>query len=160
MFLVSWVLHILLTYHRSDYSKLPDEDAIMKAMRDAGVRPGNYFTPWGDGPKAMASPEWQEKCRQGPCALINVRPSEVPNMGKSLAAWFVFILVVSVFVAYLTGRTNGAGVAGCSAFMAYGLGEVMNTVWKAQKASTTAKHVLDGLVFALVTAGTFGWLWP
>ena len=81
---------------------------------------------------------------------------------------FVFILVVSVFVAYLTGRTHDPGanylsvfrVAGCSAFMAYGLGEVMNTIWKAQKGSTTVKHMLDGLIYALVTAGTFGWLWP
>ena len=63
VFLVSWVTHMLLTYHRSDYAKLPDEDAIMAAMREAGVQPGNYFTPWGDGPKDMANPEWQEKCR-------------------------------------------------------------------------------------------------
>ena len=168
VFLVSYVTHMLLTYHRSDYSKLPDEDAVMTAMREAGVQPGNYFMPHGVGPKAMASPEWQEKCSKGPVGLLNVLPSGPPNMGKSLGAWFVFIIVVSVFVAYLTGRTQETGahylavfrVAGCSAFMAYGLGEAMNTIWKAQKGSTTVKHMFDGLVYALVTAGTFGWLWP
>jgi hypothetical protein len=25
---------------------------------------------------------------------------------------------------------------------------------------TTAKFVIDGLVYGLVTVGTFGWLWP
>ena len=168
VFLVSWLTHMLLTYHRSDYAKLPSEEDVMKAMRDAGVQPGNYFMPHGTGPKDMANPEWQEKCRLGPVGLLNIRPNGVPNIGKSLGVWFVFLLVVSVFVAYLTGRTLGPGthylgvfqIAGCSAFMAYGLGEVMNSIWKAQKGSTTAKHMFDGLIYALVTAGTFGWLWP
>jgi hypothetical protein len=25
---------------------------------------------------------------------------------------------------------------------------------------TTIRHVVDGLVYALLTAGAFGWLWP
>jgi hypothetical protein len=25
---------------------------------------------------------------------------------------------------------------------------------------TTIKEVIDGLVYGLLTAGTFGWLWP
>lgn len=168
VFLVSWVTHMLLTYHRSDYTAPPNEAAVMKALREAGVGEGNYFMPHADGPKAMSSPEWIEKCKQGPVAMMNVMPAGPPNMGKSLGTWFVFVLVVSVFVAYLTGQTRGPGaeylavfqVAGCTAFLAYGLGEAMNSIWRAQKWSTTAKHMFDGLVYALVTAGTFGWLWP
>ena len=168
VFLLSWVLHMLLTYHRSDYGRLANEDAVMAAMREAGVKPGNYFMPHADGPKAMSSPEWIEKCKQGPVGLVNLMPSGPPSMGKSLATWFVFLLVVGVFVAYLTGRTQAPGthylavfrVAGCSAFLAYGLGEAMNSIWKSQKWSTTFKSMFDGLVYALVTAGTFGWLWP
>lgn len=168
VFLLSWVTHMLLTYHRSDYAQMPDEDAVMAAMREAGVGPGNYFMPHGDGPQAMSSPEWIEKCKKGPVGMVNVMPSGPPNMGRSLGVWFVFLVVVSIFVAYLAGRTLGAGahylgvfrVAGCTAFLAYGLGEAMNSIWKAQKWSTTFKHMFDGLLYALVTAGTFGWLWP
>lgn len=168
VFLVSWVTHMLLTYHRSDFGQMPNEADVMKAMRDAGVGPGNYFMPHADGPSAMNSPEWIDKCKAGPVGLVHVMPSGPPNMGKSLGMWFVFLVVVSIFVAYLTGRTLGPGadylmvfrVAGTTAFMAYGLGEVMNTIWKAQKGSTTVKHMFDGLIYALVTAGTFGWLWP
>lgn len=168
VFLVSWVTHMLLTYHRSNFGQIPNEDAVMAALREAGVGPGNYFMPHADGPKAMSSPEWLDKCKQGPVGIVNILPSGPPNMGKSLGKWFLFLLVVSLFVAYLAGRTQapGAGylgvfrVAGCSAFMAYSLGEAMNTIWKGQKGSTTVKYMFDGLVYALVTGGTFGWLWP
>jgi hypothetical protein len=33
-------------------------------------------------------------------------------------------------------------------------------VWKQKPWSMTFKHVFDGLVYALLTAGVFGWLWP
>jgi hypothetical protein len=44
--------------------------------------------------------------------------------------------------------------------MAYGLGNLSNSIWKGQPWSMTIKEVIDGLVYALLTAGTFGWLWP
>ena len=168
VFFLSWLMHMVLTYHRSNYAKLPDEDKVMAAMREAGLQPGNYHCPHAGSPKEMGSPEWIEKCKQGPVAMINVLPSGPPNMGKYLGTWFVFCVVVAVFVAYLTGRTQGPGadyltvfrIAGCSAFMAYGLGEAMNSIWKAQKWSSSFKHMFDGLVYGLVTGGVFGWLWP
>lgn len=168
VFLLSWVLHMLLTYHRSDYGRLPGEEDVMAAMRKAGVQPGNYHFPHAASPKDMGSPEWIEKCNQGPVGIVHVMPSGPPNMGKYLATWFVFCLVVSVFVAYLTGRTLGPGapylsvfrVAGTAAFLAYALGEAMNSIWKGQTWSNTLKSMFDGLLYALVTAGAFGWLWP
>ena len=33
-------------------------------------------------------------------------------------------------------------------------------VRKGVKWSTTAKFLFDGVIYGLVTAGTFGWLWP
>jgi hypothetical protein len=49
---------------------------------------------------------------------------------------------------------------GTAAFLAYGLANLSNSIWKGQTWSMTIKEVIDGLVFALLTAGTFGWLWP
>jgi hypothetical protein len=43
--------------------------------------------------------------------------------------------------------------------MAYGLGHVSNGIWKGQTWSAAIKEIIDGLVHALLTAGTFGWLW-
>jgi hypothetical protein len=51
-------------------------------------------------------------------------------------------------------------VVGTTAFLAYGLGHLSDGIWKNQTFSFTIKEVIDGLVYALLTAGTFGWLWP
>jgi hypothetical protein len=77
-------------------------------------------------------------------------------------------LVVGIFVAYLTGHTVAPGahylavfrVAGTAAFMSYGLGNLVNGIWKGQPWSSVIKEVIDGLIYGLLTAGTFGWLWP
>jgi hypothetical protein len=44
--------------------------------------------------------------------------------------------------------------------MAYGLGHFQTAIWYRRSCSTTLKDVFDGLVYGLLTAGTFGWLWP
>ena len=37
---------------------------------------------------------------------------------------------------------------------------ISESIWKGQSWSTTLKFVFDGLVYGLLTAGVFGWLWP
>lgn len=168
VFVASAILHMALRYHQSDYSKLPDEDAVRAALRSAGVGRGNYFFPHAASGAERKSPEWIKKCEEGPVGLLSVFPSGQPGMGKYLAAWFVFCLVISVFVAYLTGRCLGPGVeylevfriAGTVAFLGYAGCEASNSIWRGQRWSTTIKTVIDGLIYGLLTGGVFGWLWP
>jgi hypothetical protein len=168
VFIASSIVHMVLKFHKNDYDRLPDEDGIMAALREANLGPGNYSFPHVQDMKDFGSPEVQEKFKQGPVAFMNVLPNGAPNMGKCLTQWFLYCVVVGVFVAYLTGRTLGAGadyltvfrIAGCVAFIAYGLAEAIASIWKAQRWSTTARHMVGGLVYALLTGGTFGWLWP
>ena len=42
----------------------------------------------------------------------------------------------------------------------YSLGLVQNAIWRGETWGVTFKHILDGLIYGLLTAGTFGWLWP
>lgn len=168
VFLASWILHMLLPLHRGDYKKLPNEEAVLQAMRTAGVAPGNYAFPHCAGPKEMGSPETVEKFKQGPVGMLNVLPSGPPAMGKHLTLWFLFCVVISVFAAYLAGRTLSEGaqylavfrVAGTVAFVGYGASQLSDSIWKGQAWGTTCKHIFDGLIYALLTAGVFGWLWP
>ncbi len=51
-------------------------------------------------------------------------------------------------------------VAGTAAFLAYCLGPLVNGIWKGQPWSVVLKESFDGLIYSLLTAGTFGWLWP
>jgi hypothetical protein len=167
VFVASSIMHMLLPYHRSDYQKLPDEDKLLAALRAAGLKRGLYVFPFCTH-KEMKSPAMIEKYKQGPVGMMTVFPSGPPVMPKFLGMWFVFCLVVGFFVAYLTGHTVMPGaqypavfrVAGTAAFLAYGLGHLSNGIWKGQTWGFTIKEVVDGLVYGLLTAGTFGWLWP
>jgi hypothetical protein len=167
VFVASSVMHMLLKYHQADYRQLPDEDKLLTALRAASLTQGLYHFPFCTH-KEMNSPAMQEKFKQGPVGFITVFPSSPPAMPKFLALWFGYCLIIGVFVGYLTGRTVMPGahypavfrVAGTAAFLAYGLGNLSNGIWKGQPWSMVLKEAFDGLVYGLLTAGTFGWLWP
>jgi hypothetical protein len=167
VFIASSIIHMVLPYHRSDYKQLADEDKVLAAIRAASPSPGLYVFPYCTH-KDMKSPAILEKQKQGPVGSMTVIQSGPPNMGKYLGTWFAYCVIIGIFTAYVTGRTVAPGahylavfrVAGTVAFMAYGVGQVSDAIWKNQPWSNTIKHVFDGLIFALLTAGTFGWLWP
>src|SRR5882762_9998269 len=167
VFIASSIIHMLLPYHRSDYKQLPDEDKLLPVLRAAGLQPGIYHFPYCTH-KDMNSPAQQERFKQGPVGFLTMYPSGPPAMPKFLGLWFVYCLIIGFFVAYLTGHTVAPGahylavfrVAGTTAFLAYGLGHLSNGIWKGQTWGMTLKEVFDGLVYGLLTAGTFGWLWP
>jgi hypothetical protein len=167
VFVASSIMHMVLPYHKGDYKQLPNEEGLLSALRSASLKPGAYIFPYCDH-KDMKSPAVQEKFKQGPVGMMTIRPSGVPAMPKFLVQWFVYCLVIGFFVAYLTGHTVGPNthylavfrVAGTAAFLAYGLGNLSNGIWKGQPWSMTIKEVIDGLIYGLLTAGTLGWLWP
>jgi hypothetical protein len=100
--------------------------------------------------------------------MLNVMPNGAPAMGPLLGQWFAFSVLVSVFAAYLTGRAFGPGTpyltvfrfAGTIAFLGYACTHLTDPIWKGESWGTAVKHVADGLVYGLLTAGAFGWLWP
>ena len=168
VFVASSILHMVLPYHKSDYRKLPEEEKVVDALRAAGVTPGPAYHFPHTTHKDMKSPEVVEKFKRGPIGLLTVIPSGAPAMGKYLGMWFVYCVVVSIVVAVVAGSTLSAGtrylvvfhLTGLAAFLAYGVGQIQDSIWKGQTWGVTFKHVVDGLIYALLTAGTFGWLWP
>ncbi len=168
VFVASSILHMVLKYHYKDYRKLPDEDGILDTLSGASLTPGYYSFPNCSDPSEMGKPEVMEKFKRGPVGFLTVVPSGAPKLGKFLGQWFVYVLVVGIFIAYLTGRTHAAGTSylsifryvGTVAFMTYGLAEAVSSIWKGAPWTMTCKMMVDGLVYALLTAGVFGWLWP
>ena len=167
VFVASSLIHMVLKYHQSDYRQLPEEDKLLSALRPVGLTPGLYIFPF-TAHKDMKSPAMQEKYKQGPVGFLTIYPSGPPGMGKFLGLWFAYCLLVGLFVAYVTGRTlsHNAGfsvvfhITGVAAFLAYGLGPLVNGIWRGQPWSVVLKESFDGLIYSLLTAGTFGWLWP
>jgi hypothetical protein len=89
-------------------------------------------------------------------------------MGVLLGKWFVYLVFVSLFAAYVAGRTLAPGanylavfrVAGTVAFCSYALGLWQAQIWFGKSTNATIKGTFDGFVYALFTGGVFGWLWP
>ncbi len=99
---------------------------------------------------------------------MTVLPNGQPSMGKSLLLWFLYSIVIGVFAGYLTWEALGATGGGLSVFrftgtiavLAYGVSYIPDSLFKGMRWSITAKFIMDGVIYGLVTAGTFAWLWP
>lgn len=168
VFFASFVTHMLLKYHWNDVAAVPDEAGVMDALRRFNVPPGDYMIPRAESPKAAKEPAFTEKLKRGPVMVMTVLPTGEFNMGKSLGQWFVILLVVTLFAAYVASRTLGPGapylsvfrIVGTVAFIGYAGGLWQDSVWWSRKWSTTLKSTFDSLIYGLLTAGVFGWLWP
>jgi hypothetical protein len=168
VFLASSIIHMALPWHKSDYTKIPNEDRFMDALRPLAIPPGDYMVPRPASMQDMKSPEFAEKMKKGPVMVLTVMPNEVTSMGRNLGLWFLYIVVVSIFAGYVAGRALPEGAeylhvfrfAGTIAFVGYSLALWQLSIWYRRAWSTTIKATVDGLIYALVTAGTFGWLWP
>ncbi len=166
VWLASSVVWMLLPYHRSDFRALSNETAARDALR--GMVPGMYNIPHMESWNEAKTPEGMQKLEEGPNAFITILPTGKPNMGKQLSIWFVYSVVVSIIVAYLTTRTIAPGaeylavfrIAGTTAWLAYGMAAVQDAIWFGRPWSFVMKGQFDALLYALLTAGVFGWLWP
>ncbi|MBI4540911.1 MAG: hypothetical protein HY704_15515 [Gemmatimonadetes bacterium] len=168
VFVASSIIHMVLPYHRTDFGKVPAEDEVRDALRKFSIPSGEYVMPHAASREELKAPEFLEKTKKGPVAFLTVMESGPPSMGKSLVQWFLYCIVVGVFAGYIAGRALAPGseylavfrFAGSTAFVGYALALWQNSIWYKRAWSTTLKSTFDALVYALLTAGTFGWLWP
>jgi hypothetical protein len=168
VFLASSLIHMVLGWHKADFTRFKDEDGVMEALRRFAPAPGDYLLPCPTSSASLKDPAFIEKMTKGPVAVLTVRPSGPPAMGAQLGLWFGYCVVVGIFAAYIAGRALAPGAhylqvfrfAGCAAFMGYALALVQNSIWWGRNWGMTLRSMVDGLVYALLTAGAFGWLWP
>ncbi len=162
---INWMV---MPHHKSDYGKLPDEDAARQALTSQSLVPGQYSFPHAPSMKDSRDPEIVRKFEEGPVGFLTVVPSGAPTMGSKIILSLAFYLTISTVVAYLASRTLDSGgdylevfrVTGTVAWLAYGTAVVPDAIWFGRPWSGVIKGLLDALVYALLTAGFFGWLWP
>lgn len=168
VFVASSIIHMMTPLHRGDLRKAPREGELQDAMRAFGIPPGDYAVPCPDSMENMRSPAFAEKMNKGPVVYMTVRASGPVSMGKNLALWFIYSLMVSVLAGYVASRAVAPGAdylevfrfAGTTAFLAYAMALPQQSIWYEKSWATTVKTMIDGLVYGLLTAGVFGWLWP
>jgi hypothetical protein len=167
-FLISSLIHMVIGYHKHDYQTVPKEDGVMEALRPFQIPPGDYMLPRAGSMAAMKSPEFQEKWKRGPVVTMTVLPAGMDFMGATLAKWFVFCVVVSLFAAYIAGVALGPGadpmrilqVVGCVTFIGYAVGLWPMSIWYRRSIATTLRNTFDALLYGLAAGGIFIYFWP
>lgn len=168
VFFASSLLHMVLKYHAADMHGFSNEDEVRETLRRQNPEPGMYFIPYCSDMKEMQNDSMKKKFAEGPIAIVTIRRSGMVNMGPMLGQWLVYCLVVSLLSAYVASITLPAGtsyltvfrVVSSVAWLAYAAAHVSGGIWQSRPWSAVIKDVIDGLIYALLTAGTFGWLWP
>jgi hypothetical protein len=167
VFVVSSVIHMVLGYHASDFGRVARQIDVLDALRGFKLSPGDYFLPRPESSADARSPEFKAIVAKGPVVLLRVMPGGMA-MGKSLALWFGYAVVVALFAGYVAGLALGPGadyrpvfrLTSTVAFAGYALALWQDVIWYSRSSVTVGKSTFDGLIYALVTGGVFGWLWP
>jgi hypothetical protein len=168
VFFASSIIHMMLPWHKHDYARVPDEERARAALGPLAIPPGDYMLPRPQGPQELKSPEFLARVNQGPNIVMTVLPNGPWSMGRNLGLWFVYLVVVSVYAAYVAGRALPPGTdylivfrfVGATAFAAFALALWQMSIWYRRSWGTTIRSTIDGLIYATLVAGTFGWLWP
>jgi hypothetical protein len=167
VFIASSVIHMVLPWHSRDWKKVPAEDALLDALRPFDLEAGDYMAPLPSSMAEANTPEFKEKANRGPSIAMTVlRPgSSIP---RNLVKWLVYSIVIAAFAGYVAGTVLGAGapyltvfrVTSTVAFVGYALALWQGWIWYSRSLGYTVRSTIDGLVYGLLTGGTFGWLWP
>lgn len=168
VFVMSALVWMVFPHHKNEWGHLPNEDAVGDAIRAGSPAPGLYGMPYCNDMKEMGTPEFVAKMNRGPVAYVTIAPNGPPAMGPMMAKSAVVNVVVATFVAYLAWHAVPAGaeylhvfrIVGTATFMAYAFGSMADSIWFGRPWGSFFKQAFDALMYGLVMAGVFGWLWP
>jgi hypothetical protein len=168
VFVLSSLIHMVLGYHKNDFLPLPNEDAALNALQPLNIPKGEYLFPRPASMADMKSEAFIARWKRGPVGMLTIMPNDKFTMAPQLVGWFVYSIVISIFAGYVASRALGPGAdyiqvfrfVSTTAFLGYAGALWQQTIWYHHSVATTLKATFDGLLYALVTAGFFGWLWP
>ena len=168
VFVASSIIHTMSPWHKKDYPHLPQEDQFRSAVGPLDLPPGDYMVPRAYSMKEMQTPEFLAKLEQGPNVIMTVSRKGIPSMTNSLVLWFLYVVAISIAAAYVAGRALPPGseylevfrFVTTTAFLGYSAALLQMSIWYRRAWNITIKSMIDGLIYATLTAGGMGWLWP
>ena len=163
LFFASFLTWMVLQIHKQDWVKLDKEEDIIAALKAAEVPLGNYMIPGCVDMKDMQSEEYTKKWEEGPRGTMTLFGNI--SMGRNLGLTFAYFLVVSFCLAYLAQLHIPAGAdfmtvfrfvatAGLMTFLA---AIVQHAIWFHCR---IVGHVIESVLYAVITAAIFGAMWP
>jgi hypothetical protein len=168
VFFLSSIIHMVVPWHKNDFSRFPDEAAVLDALRGFNLPPGEYLAPRPADTADMRSPEFTEKVRRGPLVILNIATSGSMSLARPLSLYFIYVLVVSWLAGHIAWGAGSTAAAprgifhavALTAFLAYAAGLWQQTIWFRKPWLTSFKASFDGLIYAVATGLIFTWLWP
>jgi hypothetical protein len=168
VFIASAIINMAPLWHKNDYPRVPNEDALRAALRPLALPPGEYMVPRAQSSAEAQSPAFIARAKEGPNLILTVLPNEPYRLVRNLTHWFIYLVLVSVFAAYVAGRALPAGTdyrvvfrfVGTTAFLGLTVALWQMSIWYRRSWGLSVKSTVDGLIYALLMGGTFGWLWP
>jgi hypothetical protein len=164
IFMASALMWMVMPHHRTDWQSMPNGEQVQEMLK--GVPPGQYIYPGIMTREVRNDKAAQERYQSG-MGFVIVREPKF-EMGKQMGLSFLHYLVVSTLIAYVAASMVPSGVAyltvfrvvGAAAILAYTGALASNAIWWGNSWSSTIKNIFDGVVYGLLTAGVFAWLWP
>lgn len=166
--IASALIHMVLKYHNADYKKLNNEKEVGDVLRAGNVTPGLYHMPHCVDMKEMNNEATQEKFKKGPIAMITIFENGLPPMGKLLSQQLLYFIVACVAIAFVSVLSLQPEstfkmvfhFVGIISFLIFGYAVIPYSIWFGIPWAVSLRYLLDALIYAIVVAATFAWLWP
>lgn len=164
LFFMSFLAWMIIQLHKDDWIKAPNEDRLMQAVKDCGLKRGkSYMFPGCTSQDEMKSPEFQAKVKAGPRGVITVFDKN--EMPQNLLLTLVYYLVVSFGLAYLGSIAFPAGAKTLDVFRFFAAAGLMvflaaivpHAVWFKNRITG---HVIESVLDGLIVGGIFAAMWP
>lgn len=166
VFALSAASHMVLPWRKGEWGRITDFAALQAALKD--LAPGLYAFPAAPEQKQQMTPEWLDRWAKGPSGWLTIAPRRPIDMGRNMALSFLVFLGVAFMAAYVGAHALGLHapyrpvfrVVGTIGTLSFGVGSIFNSIWYHRPWRAYLADALDALLFGLVMAGVFGWLWP
>lgn len=176
-------------HHKKDRDAIPGggagEQEFMETITRMKIGPGNYGFPDFCQHDHLPRRERMEALKtlydRRPMGLLRVWGEM--NMGVNMLLTFLFYLFTSAVIGYLAwaalplpanmpflpGERAASGasmfwkvfqITGTAGILAYCFASFPSDLWFQKKRRAILMDWLDGVVFGLITAAVFAWLWP
>jgi hypothetical protein len=164
LFIASWAAWMLLPHHKKEWGRLPEEDAIMNALKSANIPAGQFMFPCPVTPNDWKTADFKAKMQAGPNGNLVVWSGPC-SMGKNMACTVLFFLVANFVIAYLAAQALAPGsdlmkvfqFVGTAGILTYGTANILNGIWFGRK---MVADIVDGIVYGLITGAIFAAMWP
>jgi len=171
VFFASSIMWMLMPHHKKDIQFLEEnEKGYIDAMKSLDIKPGLYMYPGCDHSKSQSDErktQIKENWDAGPWGVLTIYSGK-PNFGMNLIKTFLAFLVITIFVAYITGIGVAPGadymhvfrVAGATALLGHCMGGLCGAFFMGKPTRFIITDFIDGVVYALITAGILASMWP